>query len=78
MSHYWNFERWLPAFEAIGELAKLNSIWLQFIWLAVGSTVTTRDLVVLMNNSIPAAPITHPSSDDHSRKLRKDVLTVDR
>ncbi len=35
---------------------KLSSIWLQFIWLAVGSTVTTRDLVNLINNSIPTAP----------------------
>jgi len=33
-------------------LAELSSIWPQFIWLAVGSTVNTRDLVKLNNNSI--------------------------
>jgi hypothetical protein len=34
----------------------VSSIWLQFIWVAVGSTVKTRDLVKLNNNSIPTAP----------------------
>jgi hypothetical protein len=33
----------------------VSSIWLQLIWMAVGSTVKTRDLVKLNNNSIPSA-----------------------
>ena len=37
----------------------VSSIWLQFILAAVGSTVKTRDLVKLNNNSIPAAPTTY-------------------
>ena len=40
----------------LGALVLISSIWLQFIWLAVGSTVKTRDLVKLNNNSIPTAP----------------------
>jgi hypothetical protein len=35
---------------------QVSSIWLQFIWLAVGSTVTTRDLVNLIDNSISTRP----------------------
>jgi hypothetical protein len=45
-----------PDARGYGELAKLSSFWLQFIWLTVGSTVETRDLVKLSNNSIPTAP----------------------
>jgi len=37
------------------ELELVSSIWLQFIWLAVGSTVKTRDLIKLNNNSILTA-----------------------
>jgi len=36
----------------------VSSIWLQLIWMTVGSTVKTRDLVKLNNNSIPTAPTT--------------------
>ncbi len=38
-----------------GAFVLVSSIWLQFIWLAVGSTVKTRDLIKLNNNSIPIA-----------------------
>ena len=51
-----SFEGWLPTLRGYGELAKPSSTWLQFIWLAVGSTMTTRHLVNLINNSIPTAP----------------------
>jgi len=40
----------------LGAFVLLSSIWLQFIWLAVGSTVKARDLVKLNNNSISTAP----------------------
>jgi hypothetical protein len=56
--------------ESTGEQTKLSSIWLQFIWLAVGSTVKTWDLIKLYNNSIPTAPSIHLSD---GRTLHKNA-----
>ena len=52
----WKLSRVLRKARVTGELAKLSSIWLQLIWMTVGSTVKTRDLLKLNNNSIPTAP----------------------
>src|SRR6267154_1611138 len=51
-----SFQDWLSTVEVGDEIKKVSSIWLQMIWLAVGSTVKTRDLAKLNNNSIPTAP----------------------
>src|SRR5258708_30534749 len=53
-----------PTLGFLGALVLVSSIWLQFIWLAVGSTVKTRDLVKLNNNSTPTAPTREQESQD--------------
>jgi hypothetical protein len=54
----------------LGAFMLVSSIWLQFIWLAVGSTVKTRDLVKLNDNSIPSAP-TRSRSAQRTCEYRK-------
>ena len=63
-------------------MAKLSSIWLQLISLAVGSTVKTRDLVKLNNNLIPTGtlPIRKVSFGlaGHPRKAAAPAIPLSR
>src|SRR5258706_5754542 len=55
----------------------VSSIWLQLIWLTVGSTVKTRDLVKLNNNSIPTVPSAkHCCCDAQSRGQQATWINI--